>query len=249
MTPEPAAVAEPLHLEQWLAGREFARRDPIAPQLRNQQYLVGDPATRGAYLVDPCWDIDGLLQRVADGGWTLSGVLLTHAHPDHVGGRWMGMDIEGVERLIERAPVPVWMNRAELPVLEQVAGLGPGDLDLRLVDDGDEIPLGEHRIATLHTPGHSPGGQVFLIGDDRAIVGDTLFVGAIGRLDLPGSDPRAMGPSLARLGALPPATRIYPGHDYGRAPSSTIGEELDTNPYLQAAMADPERWLELLGHL
>lgn len=234
-----------LELRPLLAGRDIARRHPVAGQLRNQMYLVADRSTGTAMLVDPCWDIAGLLERVAAEGLELGGVLLTHAHPDHVGGNLFGIEIEGLRELIAQRQVPVWLHHDELPVLAKVAGLGPTDLDLHLTHDGDTIAVGQGSVRCLHTPGHSPGGQVFLLDHDRAVVGDTLFVGAIGRIDLPGADPAAMWASLEKLKRLPAQTRIFPGHDYGRAPSSTIGEELKTNPYLQAP--NRESWLRSFG--
>lgn len=227
------AEASGLELRALLAGREVAQRHPVAGQLRNQMYLIVDRSRRLAWLVDPCWDVQGLLDLVSADGLELAGVLLTHAHPDHVGGDLFGIKIEGLRRLLELAPVPVWMHEAELPVLAAVAGLGPSDMDLRLTRDGSEIPAGDHSIRCLHTPGHSPGGQVFLLPGGQAIVGDTLFVGAIGRLDLPGSDPLVMWSSLEKLKQLPESTTIHPGHDYGASPSSTIGAELRSNPYLR----------------
>jgi hydroxyacylglutathione hydrolase len=102
------------------------------------------------------------------------------------------------------------------------------------VDNHDTLAVGRLTLRFLHTPGHTPGSQCFLV-DDRLVSGDTLFIGACGRTDLPGSDPSEMYYSLTqRLAALPDATVLYPGHNYG-GPSSTIGDEKRDNPYMRVA--------------
>jgi glyoxylase-like metal-dependent hydrolase (beta-lactamase superfamily II) len=239
-----------LRLEPWLAGRDFAQDDPTAAQMVNFTYLVADDRTREAVLVDPAWDIDGLVSRVAREGYTLVGALATHYHPDHVGGDLWGLVVEGIARLREVVPaIRLHAHVDEAPWIERVTGVAAGDLVLHA--GGDTIALGAVRIECVHTPGHSPGSTCWLVSDpdtpaDRPgsaarpalLTGDTLFVGGVGRVDLPGSDPAEMQRTLTeRLGALPPATVVFPGHDYGATPTTTLERERRTNPSLRTGVA------------
>ena len=177
-------------------------------------------------VVDPAWDIDAILERAAGDGMELRAALVTHTHQDHVGGHLFGFDIPGVTELLERARVKVYVHRAERELLR---GMGS---DLMPVDGGDTLPVGRRALTFLHTPGHTPGSQCFLI-DGRLISGDTLFIQSCGRTDLPGSDPGEMYTSLTqRLGALPEETVVYPGHNYG-GDSTTIGAEKRHNPMMR----------------
>ena len=177
-------------------------------------------------------------------GYSIDGALITHYHPDHVGGDLFGLPIEGVARLLELRDVPLYVNRHEAAGLRQVTGVSASDL--RLVDSDDRIEFGAHELRFLHTPGHTPGSQCFLI-DGRLIAGDTLFVGGCGRVDLPGGDADALYHSLTqRLARLPAGTVLYPGHHYGSEPTSTIGREQTENIYLNVPSL--EAWHRLLGH-
>jgi glyoxylase-like metal-dependent hydrolase (beta-lactamase superfamily II) len=228
---------------QLLAGDEVAAAHPVAGQMRNFMYLVGDPASREAVVVDPAWDVGGLLDRAAADGYRLTGALVTHYHPDHVGGDLFGLRVDGLAELLERAAVPIWVQRAEADGLKLVTGVS--DSDLRRVESGDTLRLGELEIRFLHTPGHTPGSQCFLVGN-RLIAGDTLFVQGCGRVDLPGGDPDAMYESLTRrLAKLPADTVLYPGHDYGPSRTSTIGDELERNYYMRVRSL--EDWRRLMG--
>jgi glyoxylase-like metal-dependent hydrolase (beta-lactamase superfamily II) len=142
------------------------------------------------------------------------GALVTHYHQDHVGGSIFGMDIEGLAQLLARKPVPVHVNSNEADGLRQVTGAS--ESDLRRCEAGDVLSLGPIRIRLLHTPGHTPGSQCFLVEEEgqpgRLVSGDTLFLGSCGRVDLPGSDPAAMYRSLNEtLRKLPDETLVYPG--------------------------------------
>ncbi len=232
-----------LYFLQLLAGEEIAAQDAIAGQMRNFMYLIGDPVSREAVVVDPAWDVGGLIDRAAADGYRLKGALVTHYHPDHVGGDLFGMEIDGLARLLELEAVPIWVNRHEAEGLKIVTGVS--DSDLRQVDGGDTLALGDREIRFLHTPGHTPGSQCFLI-DNRLVAGDTLFVQGCGRVDLPGGDPDAMYESLTRrLGKLPSDTVLFPGHDYGPSRTSTIGDELAQNYYLRVPSL--EAWRRLMG--
>jgi glyoxylase-like metal-dependent hydrolase (beta-lactamase superfamily II) len=204
--------------------------------MQNFVYLVGDPVKRQCVVVDPAWEIDTIVETVAADDMTLIGALVTHTHQDHVGGSlesWgMPGRIPGVEELLSEVATKVYVHKAER---EFLPGLGS---DLVRVDNHDTLEVGRLRLTFLHTPGHTPGSQCFLV-DGRLISGDTLFIGSCGRTDLPGSDPSQMYYSLTqRLGALPEETVLFPGHNYGGA-SSTIGEEKRQNPFMRfAALGD-----------
>lgn len=200
--------------------------------MQNFVYLIGDPATRDCVVVDPAWEIDTIVDTAAADGFTIRGALVTHTHQDHVGGSlesWgMPGRIPGVEELLARIPAKIYVHKAER---EFVRGLGS---ELQPVDNHDSLQLGRLTVSFMHTPGHTPGSQCFLV-DGRLISGDTLFIGSCGRTDLPGSDPQEMYYSLTqRLGALPDETVLFPGHNYGGS-SSSIGREKRQNPFLRFA--------------
>jgi hydroxyacylglutathione hydrolase len=200
--------------------------------MQNFVYLIGDPATRDCVVVDPAWEIDTIVDTAAADGFTIRGALVTHTHQDHVGGSlesWgMPGRIPGIEELLARVPAKVYVHKAER---EFVRGLGS---ELQPVDNHDSLQLGRLTVSFMHTPGHTPGSQCFLV-DGRLISGDTLFIGSCGRTDLPGSDPQEMYYSLTqRLGALPDETVLFPGHNYGGS-SSSIGREKRQNPFLRFA--------------
>ncbi|MDX1383642.1 MAG: MBL fold metallo-hydrolase [Thermoanaerobaculia bacterium] len=235
---------ESLYFRQLLAGQDVARVNPAAGQMRNFMYLIGDPATREALVVDPAWDVEGLLDLAAEDDYRIVGALVTHYHPDHVGGEMFGLHVDGVARLLEKEAVPLYVNKHEAEGVKRVTGVS--ESDLRRVDDGDRLTLGEREVAFLHTPGHTPGSQCFLV-DGLLVAGDTLFVQGCGRVDLPGSDPDAMYHSLTgKLAKLPSDTILYPGHDYGPSRTSTIGDELRHNFYMRMTSLDD--WRRLMGY-
>jgi len=236
-------VASELYFRQLLAGRQVAVVDPVAGQMANFMYLLGDPESRQALIVDPAWDVGSLLEIARNDDYSISGALISHYHPDHVGGDLWGVQVEGVARLLEEEAVPLYVNKNEAAGLKVVTGVS--DSDLKLVDDGDTLELGSSVIRFLHTPGHTPGSQCFLV-DDRLVAGDTLFVQGCGRVDLPGGDPDQMYISLTqKLAKLPPETVLYPGHHYGPTETSTIGDELEHNVYMRVSSLDD--WRQLMG--
>jgi glyoxylase-like metal-dependent hydrolase (beta-lactamase superfamily II) len=232
-----------LYLKQLLAGRDFARTDSFAGQMANFVYLIGDDQARECVVVDPAWDIDGILESVAHDGYKLTGALVTHYHPDHIGGDLFGRDVRGLGELMAKNPVKVHVNRLEAEGVKAVTGLS--DADLERHDGGDDVAVGEINVKLLHTPGHTPGSQCFLT-ESAVVSGDTLFIGGCGRVDLPGGDPEQMYFSLTRvLARLPDSTILYPGHDYSDRPVSTIGDEKANNYYLRVPSA--EAWMQLMG--
>jgi glyoxylase-like metal-dependent hydrolase (beta-lactamase superfamily II) len=153
---------------------------------------------------------------------------VTHTHPDHVGGRFAGVEIEGVTELLSKCKAKVVVHKAEAEFLK---ALSPSDVIK--AESGDKIDVGGVEIQLLHTPGHTPGSQCFLV-DNRIVSGDTLFIGSCGRVDLPGSNPEQMYYSLTqKLMALPDETILFPGHNYSEISTSTLGAEKQNNPYFQ----------------
>ena len=209
----------------------FVRQLELGP-MQNFVYLVGDAETRQCVVVDPAWEIDAIVDTAQAADMTIIGALVTHTHQDHVGGSlasWgMPGRIPGIEELLARVPAKVYVHKAER---EFLTGLGS---DLVKVDNHDTLAVGRLTVRFLHTPGHTPGSQCFLV-EDQLISGDTLFIGSCGRTDLPGSDPSEMYYSLTqRLASLPDTTTLLPGHNYG-GPSSTIGTEKRQNPFMRFA--------------
>jgi hydroxyacylglutathione hydrolase len=217
-------------------------------QMANFAYLVGSRSARQCLLVDPAWSVDALLDRAASDDMEVVGALVTHYHQDHVGGSIFGMDIEGVGRLLERSPVPLHVHEHEAEGTKHVTGASESDLVRHA--SGDEITLGQIRVRLLHTPGHTPGSQCFLVEErsqpGRLVAGDTLFLNSCGRVDLPGSNPEDMYYSLTgTLKALPDDTLLYPGHMYAAEPYDTMGGQKRTNPFLRVSSL--EQFLMFMG--
>jgi glyoxylase-like metal-dependent hydrolase (beta-lactamase superfamily II) len=232
-----------LYFRQLLAGRDFAVDDQIAHQMVNFVYLIGDNETHDAVIVDPAYGVDELLGILRDDGMACVGALATHYHPDHIGGDMMGFGIEGITRLLELAPVPIHIQADEAPWVARTTGVG--DADLVIHDGGDLVHVGSVPVTLVHTPGHTPGSQCFLV-DGRLVAGDTLFLDGCGRTDLPGGDPEAMYESLhTRLARVPDDTVLYPGHLYSPDPSATMGETRANNYVFR--LRTPEQWMTMFG--
>lgn len=210
---------ERVYFRQLLSGRDFAVGDPVATQMVNFAYAIGDRDLRQCVLVDPAYAVDDLVDIVEADGMDVVGVLATHYHPDHVGGSMMGHDIEGVARLLERVQCPIHVQADEAPWVQRTAGVGEADLVAH--EPGDVVTVGGVDITLVHTPGHTPGSQCFLV-DGRLVAGDTLFLEGCGRTDLPGADASAMFDSLRTLAELPATTVLFPGHRYSLASSATM---------------------------
>ena len=240
----PAESNDPLYFRQLLAGTDFANTDPVAGQMVNFAYLVGDRDTRECLLVDPAWDVQSLVDAARADDMKVVGALASHYHPDHVGGEMMGYSVEGARRLLELVGVKIHVQDKEVPWVKRVTGLS--DSDLAPHAGGDVLRVGKIPVQFVHTPGHTEGSACFLVAGNRLVAGDTLFVGGCGRVDLPGSDPEEMYRSLTqRLARLGDDVVLYPGHDYGRTRTSTLGEERRTNTYLKVPTL--ERWLRMMG--
>ena len=204
---------------------------PVGP-LRCNCTILGDEVTREAMVVDPGDNIPEILSRLQKHGLTLRQIVVTHAHIDHVG---------GAAQLRKLTGAPVIMNQQDLGLLGmmqmQAGWLGVPTPEVAPPDasaeDGLAVGLATLPAQVLHTPGHTPGSicLLFHFNDQHLLLaGDTLFAGSIGRTDLPGGDGQQILRSLRdRLLVLPDATRVVPGH----GPETTIGEERQSNPFLQ----------------
>jgi glyoxylase-like metal-dependent hydrolase (beta-lactamase superfamily II) len=237
------ATTDRLYFRQLLSGRDFAVGDPIAEQMVNFVYAIGDRATGECVLVDPAYGVDDLVDVVEADGMVVGGILATHYHPDHVGGSMMGHTIEGVAGLLERVSCPVHVQRDEAPWVSRTTGVAESELVAH--EPGDVVTVGEIEIELVHTPGHTPGSQCFLV-EGRLVSGDTLFLEGCGRTDLPGSDPGAMYDSLQRLASLPTDTIVFPGHRYSM-PSSASMEAIREQNYVYRP-SGKDQWMMMFGH-
>jgi glyoxylase-like metal-dependent hydrolase (beta-lactamase superfamily II) len=194
-------------------------------------YLLGDPASGDAVLVDPGEDPSALLAEVAQGQWQVRGIWLTHAHVDHVLGVPAAIAATGAPVLLHPADLPLYRN---VPDQARWMGLAAEPLpepDVAL-EHGAVLTVGSAVFTVRHTPGHSPGSVSF-VGQGRVLAGDVLFAGSIGRTDLPGGNYYTLMKSIhARLLDLPDDTVLHAGH----GPDSTIGAERRTNPFLTGAV-------------
>ncbi len=233
------------YFRQLLAGRDFARDDHVAAQMANFCYLIGDRERGEAVVIDPAYGVRELVEILAADGLRLSGALVTHYHPDHVGGDLGGWKIEGVRELlaIDGLAAPIHVQDAEAAGVRRVTGASESDLVRHR--GGDVVAVGDIEITLVHTPGHTPGSQCFLV-DGRLVSGDTLFLDGCGRTDLPGGDPEALYESLTqKLGAMPDDTVLYPGHHYSPESSATMGETRANN--IVYRVHSREHWLAMFA--
>lgn len=230
------------YFRQLLSGRDFAVDDPVAQQMVNFVYAIGDRASGECVLVDPAYAVGDLLDAVESDGMRCTGVLATHYHPDHVGGSMMGLQIEGVATLLERIDCPIHVQRHEAPWVMRTTGLGEQQLVQH--DPGDVVSVGGVDITLVHTPGHTPGSQCFHV-DGRLVSGDTLFLEGCGRTDLPGSNPEDMYHSLRRLATLADDTIVYPGHRYSQPSSATLAAIVEANYVFKPTTVDA--WMQWFG--
>ncbi len=232
-----------LYFRQLLAGRDVAVDNPLARQMVNFIYLIGDRETGEAMVIDPAYDPQGILDVAEADGMRLTGALATHYHPDHVGGSMMGFELEGIAALLDRVDVPIHVQADEAEYVRKVTGVT--DESLVSHASGDIVRVGDVEIELIHTPGHTPGSQCFLV-DGRLVAGDTLFLDGCGRTDLPGSDPEQMYESLTtRLGRVSDDTVLYPGHQYSIESSATMGATRERNIVFRPETK--EQWMMVFG--
>lgn len=197
-----------LYLKQLLVG-----------PMDNFIYLIGDKDTKECVMVDPAWNVGAVLKEAEKDGMKVTGALATHYHNDHT---------NGIGDLLSRFGVRTYIHKDDAPYLKGLQS------ELTKVDSGHKLKVGNTEITFIHTPGHTPGSQCFLV-NDNLVAGDTLFIGACGRCDLPGGNAEQMYYSLQRLAKLGDHVVLFPGHNYADTPTSTLGQEKQFNPYYQAA--------------
>jgi glyoxylase-like metal-dependent hydrolase (beta-lactamase superfamily II) len=205
----------------------YFKQIEIGP-MQNYVYLIGSTETREAAVVDAAWNIDEIVRIAAQDEMEITHALVTHTHPDHVGGGFAGMEIAGVTELLEKCKAKVVVHKAEA---EFIKGLSSSDMIK--TDNGDKVDVGGVEVQLMHTPGHTPGSQCFLV-ENRVVSGDTLFIDASGRVDFPGGNPEQMYYSLTqKLMTLPDDMILFPGHNYAPLKHATLGEQKKSNPYLK----------------
>jgi hydroxyacylglutathione hydrolase len=199
-------------------------------EFQENTYLLEDEVSARSVLIDPGAEPERLIAAVEQSGSKLEAIWITHAHLDHIG---------AVAGILRRWQVPAYLNPLDEPLYRnadrqaQMYGIAfetPPPPDAHL-SGGETLELGELGFSVLHAPGHSPGHVVFH-GHGVAFVGDCLFAGSVGRTDLPGSNGGDLARSLEVLATLEPETVVYPGH----GPATTIGEELESNPFLNGTV-------------
>ena len=197
--------------------------------MQNFIYLLGDPKAHEAIVIDASWDIPRILHVLRDDGYQLTGAFATHHHFDHV---------MGLGKLLKDAEVPVYVHEADAPHVHVPQS------NVRPLKGGETIQVGAVPVSILHTPGHTPGSQCLLV-NGRLFSGDTLFIKACGRCDLPGGNAAQLYESLSKLRALDDETVLYPGHNYAEVPCARLGDEKRENPFL--ASPNLAQFLRLVG--
>jgi len=194
-------------------------------------YLVYDEVSGEGILIDPAGDEDSLIELLKEKGVKLRYVVNTHGHADHTCGNGKIIDATGA-KVVMHTLDDQYFQRPESKGFARMMGFQPAPpADVR-IEDGDELTFGNLTMKFINTPGHTPGSCCVLI-DGNLFTGDTLFVGAVGRTDLPGGSFGELIQSLkTKIVTLPPDTVVWPGHDYGDRPFSTVKHEKKTNPYI-----------------
>ena len=231
------------YFRQLLSGQDFAVGNPMATNMVNFAYLIGDRKTGECVVVDPAYAVADLVSIADSDGMKLTGVLVSHYHADHIGGSMMGYSIEGISQLLEVMDIPIHINKNEAPWIQKTTGVSADNLVSH--ESGDTVSVGQFNITCVHTPGHTPGSQCFLV-HSCLVSGDTLFLDGCGRTDLPGSDPAAMYDSLQTLSQLPDETIVLPGHRYSEPPAAYLSDVRNLNYVFKPK--SKEAWLTMFGH-
>ncbi len=201
--------------------------------MQNFVYIIGDKITKEAAIVDAGWEVDKIINEAIKENLTIKKIILTHSHHDHV---------QKADELASKTDAEVYSHELDFDEIEPI--IKNPNIKIHKLKNNDEINVGKIKIKIIHTPGHTPGA-ICLLAENKLLTGDTLFVNAIGRTDLPGGDSIKLFESLQNLKKLDGEIEVYPGHDYGDIPFSTIGGEKKTNPYFMCSTK--EQFLNLLG--
>lgn len=193
-------------------------------------YMIGDEETKNCALIDPAFDTVRILAEISAAGYTVTHVINTHGHSDHSAGNAAIISQTGASLLIHEADAGQLGSVSNSAFSRLLGGKGSPEPDI-LLKDKEIIEVGKTPLTVIHTPGHSPGGIcIYLPG--HVFTGDTLFVGGVGRTDIPGGSMRQLLTSIReKIYTLPGDTRVWPGHDYGESPFSTVEQEKNTNPF------------------
>jgi glyoxylase-like metal-dependent hydrolase (beta-lactamase superfamily II) len=195
-------------------------------------YILSCTETKEALIIDPGGNEDRIAERIKQKKLNLKYIVNTHVHGDHTCGNARLKSLTGAQLIVHEEDNK-FLIAGVMSQMSRQMGFTPSPPADITVKDGDKIVIGKVSLQVIHTPGHSPGGMCLLAGGNL-FTGDTLFVGGIGRTDLPGSSHEQFMRSLKeRLLTLPDDTIVWPGHDYGPKPSSTIGLEKIANPWLR----------------
>ncbi len=210
-----------LYFKQLLSGVDHADGNPHAASMANFSYALGCTETKECMLVDPTWAPDELYEYVQKDGYTLTGIIATHYHFDHIGGKAYGMTVPGARDLIKKHSVPIYCHAQEKNWVEKAAEID--ESHIRTITASNSISIGNIQVNTHHTPGHSPGGICIEI-DGKLIVGDTLFQEGCGRTDIPGGDSTTLLKTIKEVFLpLDDSLEVYCGHNYGTQPFMKLG--------------------------
>lgn len=193
----------------------YLKQMEIGP-MQNFVYLIGCPVKKEVAVVDPGWDSGKILAEAERDGMKITSILVSHAHFDHV---------NVLHEILAKTDAKVYLQKDEVEFLKVPK------MNLKATESGDKVRIGDIEVECIHTPGHTPGSQCFHV-EKKLVSGDTLFINACGRTDLPGGDSEKLYFSLNRLAKLPEETILYPGHNYSDRPTSTIRDEKENNPFL-----------------
>jgi len=192
-------------------------------------YLVGDPITGDGLVIDPADNIKGIVAEAQKNNLRINYTVNTHGHVDHISGNTEMQKVTGAKIIVHEDDA-IMLTDTPAMILKMFGAKASPSADI-LVKDGDIISTGNVELKVIHTPGHSPGG-ICLYTPGYVFTGDTLFVEAVGRTDLPGGSWQTLNKAVKeKLFVLPDETKVMPGHNYGRTPTSTIGHEKKHNPF------------------